>query len=109
MAKEKGILLTDDFDLQLERVLDGDGKIMSGMRLGNVLYQNQALILLCHPGEVKEAPILGCGIEDFTLDNNVLAWRRKIRMALELDGQQVREVRITADNQIKIDAGYGGA
>lgn len=101
-----GILLNDDFDLKILPVRDGSGKIVSGVQVGNTLFQNQALILLCHPGEIKEVPQMGAGIEDVLLDNDYLEWRRKIRMQMELDGQQVNSVQFSNTQKLMIDAKY---
>ena len=56
-------------------------------------------------GELKERPELGVGINDMLLDHNPLYWRTIIREALELDGQKVKEVKITSSN-IYIDSTY---
>lgn len=76
------------------------------LRVGDVTLQNQALILLAQPGEWKEHPTVGCGIEGITNDNELHAWRRLIREQLQRDGMTVRSIRFNHDN-IEIDADYG--
>lgn len=100
-----GIQLTNDFDLDVLPVRGADGKIQSGFRLAETLPQNQAVILTCHAGEIKEVPYLGVGISDIVLDNDWLSWRRKIRMQMELDRQQVKEVKLI-NGKLIIDAKY---
>lgn len=94
-----------DYDLDIDVVKDADGRILQGVRIGDVTAQNQAIILVCHKGEVKEQPAVGVGISDMALDHNPLAWRTKIREQLEFDGQDVDKVTITTDS-ISIDAHY---
>lgn len=104
--KGTGILLDDTYDLQVIAKRDGTGRIISGLQLGNTLYQNQALILIFQPGEVKLNPLIGAGIEDMLNDQDYLVWRRRIRQQLELDGQLVTGVRFSADRNLIIDAAY---
>lgn len=100
----KGIQL-DDYDLKITVERDIDGKITSGLNIGDTTAQNQALILYAQPGEIKEQPIIGVGITSMCLDHDSLAWRSKIREQLELDGQKVDQVKITKTGII-IDAKY---
>ena len=73
--------------------------------VGDVTLQNQALILLAQPGEWKEHPMVGCGIEGITNDEDNGQWRRDIREQLTRDGMKVRTLKINQDN-IEIDAEY---
>lgn len=87
-----GIQLTD-FDL--------DGPL----RTGEILQQNQAILLLSHKGEIRENPALGIGISDMLLDNDPQYWRAVIRENLALDGEKVNSVKILSTG-IEIDANY---
>lgn len=99
-----GIQLKDyDLDIRVER--DPSGKIVFGMVLGDILYQNQALILQLHKGEMHENPSIGVGISDMMLDNDLQLWIREIREQMELDGQTVDSVKIDT-GQIIIDSKY---
>lgn len=102
----KGILLNDAYDLQVEPLRDGTGKIVSGILVGDSLFQNQALILVCQPGEIKEEPLLGVGIEDMILDNDYAHWRRSITLNMERDQQTVRNIKFSNSQQLVIDANY---
>ena len=72
---------------------------------GDILRQNQTLILALHKGELKERPAVGVGIGDMLMDNDPIYWRRAIREQLEMDGQQVGSVRITRTG-IEIESTY---
>lgn len=95
----------DDYDLRLEVRRDNSGKIVAGLLLGDILRQNQSLILTMKAGELKEAPAIGCGISDMLLEYDPLSWRHQIREQLEMDGQKVSSVKITHQG-IEIDATY---
>ena len=95
----------NNFKIDVQLKFDTEGKILSGLNLGDTLRQNQALILVLHQGELKERPEVGVGIEDMLLDNDILYWRSRIREQLELDNQNVDKVRITTGG-IEINASY---
>lgn len=97
--------LDKDYDLDMKITRDAEGKILSGVAIGDTLAQNQALIIGCHRGEFKEQPAVGAGISDMLLDHDPLAWRTVIREQLEMDGQTVDEVAVT-NRGIKIKAKY---
>lgn len=73
--------------------------------VGDVTLQNQALILQSQKGEWKEHPMVGCGIEGITNDDDNGQWKRDIREQLTRDGLKVRSLKINQDN-IEIDADY---
>lgn len=100
-----GIQLTEDYTPIVKVRRDNLGKIVGGLVVGDILEQNQALILSLHPGELKTSPIVGCGISDMLLDNNPLYWRARIREQLEMDGQTVEFVKITRSG-VQIKATY---
>ena len=99
-----GIQLTD-YDLTVDVRRDASGLIVSGLIIGDILHQNQALILVLHKGDLKSDVSVGVGIDRMLLDNERLTWTREIREQLEMDGQKVEDVRIT-DRQIIIKAAY---
>lgn len=75
------------------------------LAVGDILRQNQALILLLHKGELKEHPAVGVGISDMLLDNDPIYWRTSVKEQLEMDGQRVSSVKITRTG-IQIEATY---
>ena len=75
------------------------------LALGDILRQNQALLLLLHRGELKERPAVGVGISDMLLDNDPIYWRTSIQEQLEMDGQKVGSVKISRTG-IEIEATY---
>lgn len=105
MAKDKGILITQDLDLLLEVERDNSGIIVSGIRTGNTLYQNQYLILQAQKGEFKESPVLGVGIGDITNDDEITSWQRDIREQLQLDGMRVEKLNIN-ETSMELKAQY---
>lgn len=60
-----GILLNIDYDLQIKPKLDESGLIVSGLSIGDITDQAAALVLQMSPGELKEDPVLGCGLTKF--------------------------------------------
>lgn len=94
-----------DYDIAVDVQRDASGLISSGLVLGDILHQNQALILVLHKGDLKSDVSVGVGIDRMLLDNERLTWTREIREQLEMDGQKVEDVRITG-KQIIIKAAY---
>ena len=94
-----------DYDIAVDVQRDASGLITSGLVLGDILHQNQALILVLHKGDLKSDVSVGVGIDRILLDNERLTWTREIREQLEMDGQKVEDVRITG-KQIIIKAAY---
>ena len=94
-----------DYDLAVDVTRDASGKIAGGLVIGDILRQNQALILLLHKGELKSAPSVGVGISDMLLDHNFQVWKKEIREQMELDGQKVDSVQITPSGLV-IDSKY---
>lgn len=99
-----GIQLTN-YDLVVNVTRDASGKIAGGLVIGDILRQNQALILLLHKGELKSDPSVGIGISDMLLDHNLQAWKKEIREQMELDGQKVDSVQIEVSGLV-IDSKY---
>lgn len=100
----KGIQMID-YDLDIKVVNDASGRIASGLVVGDILHQNQALILVMHKGDLKDDVSVGVGIDRMLLDNDWLGWEREIRDQLEMDGQKVEEVKVNSKT-IKIKASY---
>ena len=99
-----GIQLTD-YDIAVKVKRDKYGKIISGLQVGDILHQNQALILSVRKGELKENPSVGVGLEDYLLSENLTALQNEIRQQLEMDGQTVTSVTV-AEDTIAIDSKY---
>jgi len=89
--RNKGVQLNKDYDLDIQVRKDAKGLIVSGMQVGDVTYQNQALILLVQKGEIKVSPLTGIGINDICNDNEFAMWKREITEQLERDGQQIHK------------------
>lgn len=110
--KDRAIQLIDStdtgrvLDLKINVVRGSNGKILSGVTIGNTLEQNKALILLAQAGDFKFNPMLGVGIENLLLDDDLLAFRHKIREEFAKDGLKVKTLNLYNINNIEIDANY---
>jgi len=99
-----GIQMTD-YDLSVSVEYDSAGRIVSGLVVGDILHQNQALILGLHKGDLKDDVSVGVGIDRMIMDSDWLSWQREIRDQLEMDGQTVESVLVDSKS-IKIKASY---
>lgn len=100
----RGIQLTD-YELDIRIATDRSDKIVSGIVIGDILHQNQAIILAMGKGELKANPAIGVGIGQMLLSEDLSAIKNEIRQQLELDGQNVKDIVITSQG-IGINAAY---
>jgi hypothetical protein len=105
MAKDKGILLDENGDLLVQVKRNSAGQITQGLVVGDVTEQNIAVILKVQPGEIKEFPLVGVGIDNMLLSHDALLFEHKIREQLITDGYMINSLKIEKDN-IYIDAKY---
>lgn len=103
--KGKGILLDTANDLTIEVIRDSNRKIIQGISIGDTVNQNISLILKMQPGEVKEKPTVGVGIDNMLLDKDSLLYKHKIREQLNVEGMQVNHLDING-KEIEINAEY---
>ena len=104
MSKKIGIQLTNDMELLITPVRDRTGLIMSGLTIGDTLYQNQYMILQAQKGEFKENPTLGVGINDMANDDDLNEWKKAIREEFAKDGLKVSKLSITTSGmEVKAD------
>jgi hypothetical protein len=110
--KDKAIQFIDNadqgtvLDLKIDPIRDVDGKIVSGVVIGNTLQQNKAFILLAQPNDFKANPTLGVGIEDLLLSSDLLEYRHKIRSHFAIDGLVISNLDLYSLDKIKIEAHY---
>jgi hypothetical protein len=108
--KGTAIQLTDgtsgSIDLKFDVKRDSSGKIISGLVIGDTLNQNQGLLLVMQPGELKEFPTLGVGIQDFLLSEDFRALPSAVIESFTADGMKVQNVSISKTKQITINATY---
>lgn len=108
--KDKGMTLNPDTnDLNVKVTYDSRGLITGGFVVGDITRQNQALIIYMQPGEMKEAPQMGVGIDSMLLSSDTLLYKHKIREQLEADGLRVNllDMEIIRDKiNIQINAVY---
>lgn len=112
MAKDRGIQVIDNnnqgnlLDLKIEVKRHADGKIISGLVIGNTLEQNKAFLLIAHCNDFKANPTLGVGIEDLLLNEELLEYRHKIREQFARDGLKITTLDLYGLNHVKIEAYY---
>lgn len=95
-------------DIKVVPTYDTEGKIVSGLVIGNTLQQNKALILMSNPGEHKNAPTQGVGLADAGLSEgtNLIGFRHKIRRNFALDGMTTKKLELYNLNNVEIEAAY---
>ena len=104
--KSLGIMLNAEInDFDINAVRNSEGKIIQGLYLGDVTKQNTAVILYMQPGELKEQPTVGVGIDNMLLDKNFLLYKHKIRQQLDVEGMRVNHLEINGQ-YIEINAKY---
>jgi len=103
--KNIGTQLDSDYDLAVQVRRDITGKIMGGAVIGDVTYQNQAMLLVGHKGEFKEHPTVGVGINDICNDNDLTLWRREITTQIEGDGQRISKLQLNGQG-LTLEAKY---
>ena len=91
------LLGKQDFDLQFK---NGD------FRIGEVTDQNKVQILISVPGDFKESPTMGVGLEDYLNDERPGNMLDTIRRNLAADGMTVQQVAIDEAGLLDIDAIY---
>ena len=110
-SKRIGIQLSDHmdsdvWDLKVEVEKDENGKILQGLVIGDILFQNQATILAAYPGELKFEPTLGVGLKKELLGEDLLKSRHKIREDFPKDGLRIRDLDLYDVNKVNITASY---
>lgn len=109
--KDQAIQLNDslngleNIDLKIKVIRVG-GLITQGLVVGNTLNQNQALIIISNPGEFAFSPTLGVAIDELILDNDYLRMRHRIREHFAKDGMKVKNVELSENRPLKLDASY---
>lgn len=91
------IQLTEEDDIDLST---GD------VRYGESTRQHQRDILICAPGDFKQAPTVGVGSVRYLHDNLPDDYLRRVRKQLQQDGMNVLEVAYDQDMDLIVDASY---
>lgn len=111
-SKASGIQYIDNgdqgelFDLKIEVIRDEKGQILSGLVYGSTKSQNEASILIARPGEFKLYPLLGVGLTDALLGEDLLEYRHKIREQFAFDGLNIIKLDLYNLNNFSIEAYY---
>lgn len=91
-----GIQIGSAYDLLVEN---------GSTQIGDVQPQNQALIVVSNPGEWKQHPELGVGIESWVLDDNPGNLRAEVKRHLKSDDFKVDWVTLE-NGELRIGAKY---
>lgn len=99
MARGTDILLNPDTG---DLLIDTDGRDIA---IGDVTFQNQALVLGANKGDFKEYPLLGVGLTDILSDHEMKGWKREIREQLQAEGFSINQLKLTT-TELTLDATY---
>lgn len=92
----KGILLTNSFELDIRN---------GSLFVGNSTIQDQGLAVISMPGEWKESPAIGVGIENWLNDDSPADVTLAVKTHLKAIGMTVKTVMYNGA-QLMIDADY---
>lgn len=86
----------------------GDLTVRSGaIALGDTMAQNEYLLIVSQPGEIKEHPSVGAGMSDMVGGTSSSEAKRRIRESLRADGMTVRAIDMTDGGAIRrLEAAY---
>jgi hypothetical protein len=91
-------------------LLDSDLDILfakGDFATGESTIQNQQLLLINDKGDFKENPTACVGIELWLKDDvEVMGMQAEIKKEFERDGMNVKNIEITPEGQLSIDANY---
>ena len=91
-------ILMSDYDLQ---IADGD------LVVGESTRQHQDLLMLTSPGERRQYPVSGVGLNSYLLDDSSPAdIRASIQREFEADGMRIHSLSIDSNYNISIAAEY---
>lgn len=96
----------ESMDLKIDVLRNGDGLITRGLMVGDIMNQNQAIIIMSNPGEFPFVPTIGCAIQDLILDNDYLRMRHRIRDHFSKDGLKIQKLEFSEGKPLVIDAIY---
>ena len=97
----KGILLdteTGDLNIQVQR--DANGRILSGLVVGNTDFQNVNLIIQAQKGEFKNAPTIGFGIDNYLRSKGTIKQQFVNELQKELESGGYRGARVIPGNSL---------
>ncbi len=88
-------------------IYNSDLEIKNGdFTVGESDNQHTQHILIANKGEYKAAPELGVGINQMLNSDDVTDFLIEAKKNLQYDGQQVKDIRFTADGKLIVDSKY---
>ena len=100
-----GILLNDNYQLLIQPVIK-DGKITSGLVIGDINYQRCKLITESQKGEIKEHPTLGFGIDKYLRSQVKMKQQFIVELTKELKSDGISDPKVTVGDdftQLRIE------
>ena len=97
MTPPHNIALNQEFDLEL----NGDDLVVR-----DSTEQHQRLLLLAQPGNLRWAPTIGVGLQDYLAGEEMAGLLNKVRQQFQKDGMRVQRVGFNQDITLTIDAHY---
>jgi hypothetical protein len=91
----KGILIDENNDLLIKPVRDDNGKIVSGVVVGNNDYQCVKIIIEAQKGEIKETPTLGFGIDNYLKSSGDVKQKFVNELTKELKSAGFKDAAVT--------------
>lgn len=95
MTNHTDILLDENYNL-----LAKNGDLVTG----DMLIQQQALLLSTGEGEWKQSPVVGVSLNSFLLDESELEAFRRIRIQFKSDGVLITKLKKQSDGNLLIEA-----
>lgn len=112
----KGLAIQLKNDPQLLKVLrpvfrirrNAQEEIVSGLVVDSTQAQNEALILASNPGEFKNRPTMGVGLENALLGDtsDLLTYRHEARRCYKMEGLEIEKLDLFDLKKINIKARY---
>lgn len=94
------------YGLAINVVRNADGKIISGLTIGDTLPQNMASMLIAEPGDLKTDLSLGVGLRSALMDEDLLEYRHQIKEQFAKDNLTVKHLNLYNLQKFDIDAEY---
>ncbi|MEE3485093.1 MAG: hypothetical protein VZQ98_12320 [Bacteroidales bacterium] len=85
----------------------GDLAVGTSIETGDTLAQNEYILMLAQPGELKENPLVGAGMADMVGSAGTADIKRRVRDAFKADGLQIKEFEMGRNGAIvRLEADY---
>lgn len=101
---QKGLILDDTGDLDIQAQRDDSEMIVSGLAIGETDFQCIDMVVIANKGDFKEYPVLGVGAEKYLKSvDRAAEFRREISVQLEAIGYPKADVKVSDNGELEID------